>query len=311
MLAAQQAEPFDSPDWIFELDTGGVRSMAVFDGGSVVLQGQNGADLTPIYPELRAIAGQIDLRQAVVDGEIVAMGKNGAPDFSRLRPRLHALLQPRHPRFPPGPLHYVAADLLYADGTPLVGLPLRERKNLLHALLRPSPLFQACEFIEGDGVAFYEAVSRHRLEGVVAKRKESPYRPGERSPDWVRIPAARSASLVIGGYTFGGRSKKEAFSSLLLGVFQGRDLVYAGRAASSLSAAEAWRTVRLLEGLHTADCPFTQPPRVTALTFWCRPALAGQFRVGEPAPDGTFRFAVFMALRPDISPEDCLLEPAG
>ncbi len=315
MLPSRAEEPFDSPDWLFELRWGGVRALASIDGGRVELSGQNGADLTDAYPELQALACQLSAHSAVLDGEIVAFGPAGYPDLTRLRSRLNRLVRPQAAGLLDQPLPrgrsftYQVSDLLLIDGESLLDRPLWQRKNLLHARLRPTALAWACDFVEEEGNAFFDAVCEHRLEGIIAKHKYSVYRPGRRSGSWLEIPAMAVGQFVIGGYTFGGQ-KKAPFDSLLLGAYQGRDLVYAGRAGAALSNPEGWRTERLLQGLHTPCCPFRNPPAVQQFSYWCRPTLVCQARIGERAPDGTLRFAVFIALRPDISPRDCVVEAA-
>ena len=129
----------------------------------------------------------------------------------------------------------------------------------------------------------------------------------ERSRFWLEIPATEVAHFVIGGYTFGGGRRKEPFESLLLGAYRGRELAYAGRATAGISSTEGWRTVKLLEGLHTPHCPFADPPALQRFSHWCQPTLVCQVRPGERGPDGTLRFAVFVCLRPDLAPDSCHL----
>lgn len=306
MLPTRATEPFDSPDWLFELKWSGVRALAFIDKSKVALYGQNRRDLTDGYPELQGLPAQLKGNNAVLDGEIVALSSKGYPDPELLRPRLNLLLNTQSAQVPRSSLFYQASDLLILDGQVLLDHPLWQRKNLLHAHLSPSKVAQVCDFIEGEGVAFFDAVCEHHLDGIIAKNKFSPYRPGQRSRYWLDIAAVDVGYYVIGGYTFGGGHKKNAFQYLLLGEYRGRDLVYIGRATAGLSTSEAWRTVRLLEDLHTPHCPFVQLPAVNRFSYWCEPKLVCQVRLGERAPNGELRFAVFVSLRPDISPQDCV-----
>lgn len=313
MLPTKATEPFDSPDWLFELKWGGVRALAFIDKGQVVLRGQNRRDLTHAYPELHGLPEQLKGDCAVLDGEIVALSSKGYPDLELLRSRLNLLLKTQTAQFPRSSLFYQVSDLLLLDGRVLLDCPLWQRKNVLHAHFSPSKVARVCDFIEGEGVAFFDAVSEHHLEAIIAKNKFSPYRPGQRSRLWLEVPAVDVGYYVIGGYTFGGGRKQDAFQSLLLGEYRGENLVYVGRATAGLSTPEAWWTVRLLEDMHTSRCPFVQTPAVKRFSYWCEPKLVCQVRLGERSANGELRFAVFVSLRPDIPPQDCAVSqpPSG
>jgi len=304
MLPERGADPFDSPNWVYELDWGGVRALAIIRDGAATLRGQNGVDLTAVYPELAALPAAIHAKSAVLDGEIVAMTAAGRPDLELLRPRLNQLLGNHEVRLPKAALSFQVTDLLELDGTLLLDQPLWQRRNLLHVHFNPTEQAQISDIVEQDGVLFFSAVQENGLNGILAKRKDSPYRPGIRSDDWLEMPASEVSSLVIGGYTFAG-GNKQAFESLLLGRFHDGRLRYAGKATAGMATKEAWTTIHLLEGLHTAECPFADPPETGRFIHWCRPELVCEVRLGERGPDGLPRFATFVALRPDVAPEDC------
>ena len=310
MLPSKRREPFDSKDWIFELKWGGVRALAFIEDGKVTLRGQNQRDLTAGYPELQRMVEQLDGHQGVLDGEIVALGPKGRPNLDLLRPRLRYLL--KEGSEPPGraPLCYEVSDLLAFDGQLLTDLPLWARKNLLHARFKPTPVAQVSDFIEEEGTAFFDAVCELELEGMVAKKKQAAYAPGRRTRHWLEVPALGAGHFMIGGYTFGGGQKKAPFESLLLGAYQGKALRFAGRATASLSNPEGWRTVELLQQLHTPECPFEQAPPLNRFNYWCRPELACQVRTGERGSGGELRFGLFVCLRPDLAPQDCVWEEA-
>jgi len=307
MLPSKVSEPFDSPDWLFELKWGGVRALAFVERGKVAILGQNGAELTGAYPELQTLATQLKGTSAVLDGEIVALSADGVPRIELLRQRLDSLLKYREAHLPRLPFSYQIGDIIALDGVLQLESPLWQRKNLLHSHFQPSPVAQACDFIEGEGTAFFEAVCEHRLEGIIAKNKFSPYVPGKRTSYWLEVPTKEIGHYVIGGYTFGGGNQKRPFETLLLGAFRGHDLVYVGRATTGLSNPEGWRTVKLLEGMHTSSCPFVDPPSLDRFSYWCEPSLVCQVYIGERSPQGEPRFAIFVALRPDLAPEDCEL----
>lgn len=307
MLPVVVEEPFDSPDYIFEVKWGGVRAIARLERGEVRLHGRNLRDLTPLYPELAALARCLRAERAVVDGEIIAWGAEALPAFELLRPRL---LRPETPaaRARRSPVIYQVFDLLELDGRSLLRQPLFQRRNLLHAHLVPGRVVQVADFVRDDGSAFFEAIARHGLEGMVAKDKHSPYLPGQRSDAWKEVRALRSGDFVVGGYTFGGGRRREPVGSLLLGVYQDSRLEFVGQVSIGGTRREARLLLKLLTPLQTERCPFVQPPRVPRLLYWCRPELVCHVRYGEWGPDGRLRFPVFVAPRPDVPPDDCVRE---
>lgn len=304
MLPERGTEPFDSPNWVYELDWGGIRALAIIREGVVSLRGQNGVDLTASYPELAGLATCMRARTAVLDGDIVAMTAAGRPDLELLRPRLNQLLGNHEARLPKASLSFQVTDLLELNGALLIDEPLWQRRNLLHVHFNPTERAQISDIVEQDGVLFFSAVQENGLNGILAKRKDSAYRPGARSDDWLELPAAEVTSLVIGGYTFRG-GRKQPFETLLLGRYRNGVLHYAGKATAGMANAEGWRTVRMLEGLLSSECPFADPPETGRFVYWCRPELVCEVRMGERGPGGLPRFATFVALRPDVAPEDC------
>ena len=250
MLPVLHDEPFDSPDHIFEIKWGGVRAIAEIDGRDIRLHGQNLRDLTPLYPELSAVAGSISAHHAVVDGEIVAWGEENVPAFDALRPRL---FRPDEPitRSRRAPLMFQMFDMLELNGRWLLHYPLFERRNLLHERLQPNRVAAAADFVREDGIAFFEAVVTHKLEGIIAKDKLSQYLPGQRSPAWQEIRAIQSDNFVIGGYTFGGGRKKDLLSSLLIGAYRGNRLDFVGEVNVGCSDREMRQLLDLVTPLHS------------------------------------------------------------
>jgi len=309
MLPVLHDEPFDSQDHIFEIKWGGVRAIAEINGREVRLHGQNLRDLTPIYPELSAVGGAVSAHHAVVDGEIVAWGEENIPAFDALRPRL---FRPDEPvtRGRPAPLMFQMFDMLELNGRWLLHYPLFERRNLLHERLQPNRYAAAADFVREDGIAFFEAVVTHKLEGIVAKDKLSVYTPGRRSLAWQEIRASQSDNFVIGGYTFGGSSqsarKKDLIASLLIGAYRGEHLEFVGEVHVGCSAREQQQLLDLVMPLHAAQSPFSEPPEVERFFYWCRPELACHVRYSQWTADGMLRFPLFVAPRPDIPPEECI-----
>jgi DNA ligase D-like protein (predicted ligase) len=340
MLPALAPEPFDSPDHLFELKWGGVRALAFVRGGRLRLQGSNLRDITALFPELAELPSQLRAGEALLDGEIVALGPQGYPDFDVLRSRLNSyaiegLAKPREaapqfvgqafqpgrgrraeagkPRLPGSTsgsrvraaISYQAFDLLFLKDRPLLNRPLRERRAVLQGALDAGRAARPCDFIENDGIAFFEAAVEHKLEGIVAKEKDSLYFPGKRSSAWLEVRSLQASQFVIGGYTFGGGARRDAFHGLLLGAYRRGQLRYAGHATGGYSEREARGLAGLLSRLHAAQPPFADPPAIQRLIFWVRPEVVCQVRFSHWGPQGRLRFPVFMALRPDLSPEDC------
>lgn len=306
MLPTVVDEPFDSPDYIFEVKWGGVRVIAQVDWGDVRLHGRNQRDLTLLYPEVQSLARCLDARTAIVDGEVLAWGTENLPTFELLRPRL---LQPDAPVSPPrrSPVVYQAFDLLELDGEPLLERPLVERRNLLYERLHPDRFVQAADFVREDGVAFFEAVALHRLEGIIAKDKRSPYLPGQRTDAWKEVRAVQSDDFVVGGYTFGGGLRNDPIGALLLGAYDHGKLAFVGQVSVGCGDREAKQLLALLAPLHADASPFIEPPDVGArFLYWLRPELACHVRYGGWGPDGQLRFPLFVAPRPDVPPEECV-----
>ena len=314
MLATSAPDPFDSKEHIFELMWGGVRALAYVRDKHVRLRGSNGLDLGAAFPEFDLIAERIDAREAIIDGEITVVDSEGFPAFDALRPRLHAIIDAggappvdlAKPRRIAGQPVFQAFDLLWEDGRSLMPKPLWQRKNRLHEILRPSAEFCAVDFVDDEGVAFFDAVLQRRLEGVVAKEKQSPYAAGARSKAWQQVRALHSGDFVIGGYTIGGTQRRgEPFSQLLLGIYDGDRLEYVGSVSGGMTDSEAKQLVSRLEDNIAGMPHFADPPRIQRLTYWTQPTLVCHVRFSEWTKDGYLRFPIFSALRPDLQPEDC------
>jgi bifunctional non-homologous end joining protein LigD len=317
MLAQEAPEAFDSREHIFELMWGGLRAMAFVRDGVVRLVGRNGLNLTPYVPELTHIPGMITARDAIFDGEIVVVDGAGHPSFDALRPRLHAMAvtedQPpvefTKPRRIDGQICYQAFDILWLDGRSLIEKALWQRKNRLHDVIRPSPEFAAVDFVDDEGIAFFDAVLQRRLEGIVAKKKNSEYAPGTRSRDWLEVRALHSGDFVIGGYTFGGtRRKGEPFSQILLGGYSDGRFEYVGAVSGGMNDIEAKQLISVLEPLVTEFPPFDDPPPIARLIYWTEPKVVCHVRFSEWSRDGHLRFPIFSALRPDLAAEHCVID---
>jgi DNA ligase D-like protein (predicted ligase) len=323
MLATEAGEPFDSPDYVFELMWGGLRAMAHVRDGAVHLRARNGRDLTPYFPELLCIPDRLRAREAILDGEIVGIDAQGHPAFDMLRPRLQLMADavgPDREQVPDlpvqlklkrltGQLSFQAFDLLWLDGRSLIDRPLWQRKNRLHDIISAGAEFAAVDFVDDEGIAFYDAVLQRRLEGIVAKQKTSLYTPGRRSKSWLEIRALQSGDFVVGGYTIGGaRRRGEPFSQLLLGGYADGRFEFVGAVSGGLSDAEAKALIARMEPLLVEASPFFDTPQIPRLIYWTRPELVCHVRFSEWTREGQLRFPIFSALRPDIDARDCVID---
>lgn len=309
MLARPVAEPFDSPDHLFEAAWGGVRALAFIEGGRLRIQGRDLKVITGQYLDLEAIPALVSGDGVVLDGEIVVLDGQGRPSYSRLQERLRRSERGEQMRAARRiPVTYVAYDILYWEHKPLLFEPLARRKHVLQDTVRASTPLRVAEFIEGAGISFFQAAEQLGFDGMAAKHKEGIYLPGKRSSGWLEVKVARSGLFVVGGYTFGGK-RKEPFASLLLGAYEGDRLAYAGSVSGGFSEAARKEVYERLVPLHTDACPFAEPPaHLQRFIYWCRPDLVCQVKFGDLTRDRRLRFPLFVALRPDVSPRDCALE---
>jgi len=314
MLATLADRPFDDPDWLFEVKWDGYRIEAVAGDGQVGLFTRTGHDAGSYFPDLLGPPDWIAAREAIVDGEIVALDPDGLPSFELLQARLGG--RPRGGPAPPdrsagrASLVYQVFDLLHLDGRSLLRVRLEDRKRLLRSVLRERPDIRYAGHVEADGVAFYRAVVERGLEGVVAKRRASPYLPGRRSPDWLKLKARPEQEFVVGGY-LPGEGRHASLGSLLLGVYENGVLRYAGRVGSGIDE----RTRRALRGrldaLARPLAPFDPLPPLGAdlhRAHWVEPALVVRVRFANWTRDGIVRQASLEGVDPEGDPATVIRE---
>jgi bifunctional non-homologous end joining protein LigD len=311
MLAVPVAEPFSRRGWLFEMKYDGVRALATIRDGSVHLRGRSGREETGRYPELAALTGALRAHEAVVDGEIVALDEEGRPSFERLQRRIN-VTGARQVALAAAEVaaSYAAFDLLHLDGHDLRDLPLTLRKRLLRELLTESGEVRYADHVEDDGEGLFAAIRERGLEGMVAKRGDSRYEGGKRSPAWLKVKAWCEQDCVICGLAAGRGGRTGSIGSLVLGVYEDGRLVHAGQAGSGLDEAMIEVLRRRLEPLRTERSPFDPPPSIPQPVTWVRPELVCNVRFSEWTSAGTMRHPVFRGLRPDVRPEDCVRERA-
>jgi bifunctional non-homologous end joining protein LigD len=316
MAATLVEEPFDDDKWIFEIKWDGVRAIAVCSEETMLLS-RNRRDITKTYPELDSVHERLVALDAVVDGEIVALS-GGRPSFERLQSRMN--LQNEHEirrSMKTCPVSYVVFDLLYLDGRSLISEPVERRKELLSELVVPSERLQVSHSESGIGTALFQAARERKLEGVVGKKLGSPYRPGKRTREWVKIKAIYDADVVVGGWSSGEGSRSSSFGALLVGAFADEGLVYLGSVGTGFSEKMLGEVFPKLRQLESLECPFIGGlEAVKAGRFgkaikdphWITPELVARIEYRELTAGLRLRAGSFKGLRTDKDPEDCLLD---
>ncbi|MBA2564394.1 MAG: DNA ligase D [Gemmatimonadetes bacterium] len=296
-------------EWIYEIKLDGVRALAIRSADEVRLVTRNAKEVAFRYPEVSQALAALQGGDFVMDGEIVAFDEQGRSRFELLQGRIHLAENDRIAAAARSvPLFYHAFDLLHAEGHDLAGAPLVGRKAILQAWLEtvdaPSCVRYSDHF-EGDGKAFLAAACGRGLEGVIAKRRDAPYR-GARTGDWVKLKCVGRQELVIGGFTppQGARSH---FGALLVGVYAGNRLIYAGKVGTGFDEATLTDLSRRLASIPRKDPPFVDPPRERGVT-WVEPRLVAEVRFTEWTSDGKLRHPAFAGLRDDKPPRECVRE---
>ena len=300
MMAVLTAEPFDDDEWLFEVKWDGHRCLANL-GTSTRLTSRTSRDMTAQFPELIDLHRQLAARNAVIDGEIVALDRDGRPSFERMQDRFHRTPDELARHKGRVPVQFLAFDLLWLDGQSLLELPLVERRARLVEVLVETRDIRLSQVVEGAGTAFFEQVKALKLEGIVAKRAASPYRPGARSPDWRKIKALCLQDCVIVGWTPGKGGRAATLGSLLLAVYDGGRLRYAGNVGTGFTHAFLADLLERLQQLQV-DKPqfegFEGTPRPRGARF-VRPELVCEVEYLKWTQDDKLRAASFKGLRPD------------
>lgn len=305
--------PRDEKDWAFEIKWDGVRALAYSQPGRITLMSRNLIDITQRYPELRLLNRALSSHSAILDGEIVAFDEEGRPSFKTLQQRMHLNSDSairRHAEH--GGLTYVIFDLLFFDGHSLLDVPYEQRRAQLEALDLNGDAWQTPSYHRGNGKRLLEATAKQGLEGVVAKRLTSPYEPGRRSANWVKVKNSRRQELVIGGWISGKGRRSESVGALLLGHYEHDEngaphFRYAGKVGTGFSASELDRLQELLTQIKRDTSPFDgrQPERAAQFV---EPKLVAEIEFTEWTRDGSLRHPSYKGLRDDKAARDVVRE---
>jgi bifunctional non-homologous end joining protein LigD len=298
--------PFRDPDWLFEVKWDGYRIQAVIDDGTVKPFTRRGLDGDTYFRGFLAPATWIGATQAIVDGEVVALDEQGAPDFGLLQEAISGLRAggrtgsgSRRANGSGSPrLVYQAFDLLYLDGRSLLQVPLEDRKHLLRSVLRETGRVRYASHVETEGVEFHRAAKERGLEGIVAKLRRSRYEPGARSPAWLKIKIRPEQELVVGGYTPGEGNAKD-LGALAVGVYENGQLRFAGKVGSGFNARTRKELRARLEKLETprpAFDPAPEPKGELRKIVWVKPELVIRADLGGWTREGFVRQTSFKGI---------------
>lgn len=300
MLATLVKGPFDHPDWIFEVKWDGYRAVAEIRDGDVSLYSRNLISLNkkflPLVESLKKFRFE-----AVLDGEIVVVDDRGHPDFGMLQD---------YRKSPSGHLLYYAFDLLYFQGHDLTNLPLLRRKELLKKILPSDPKIKFSDHVSKEGVLFFKVVKEKGLEGIIAKHSQSIYLMGRRSGQWLKVKTQLTQEGVIAGFTK-PRGSRRYFGTLVLGVFEGDELVCIGHSGGGFTTKDLKKIREKLNPLIQKRCPFDVEPQTNAPVTWVKPELVCEVIFHGWTDEGLMRQPVFLRLREYKTAREVVREKPG
>lgn len=287
-------------DYVYEVKLDGQRTIAEISPKKLLLYTRSFQDVTDKYPELSELTSSIHAKSAILDGEIVAL-QDGIPSFALMQQRMN-LRDVRKLRTIADevPVLYYAFDILQLNGKSLLRMPLLERKKILAKIVNTSehvkmlPAFDSRDLIMDKALEF-------GYEGVVAKKKDSFYLPGQRTDLWQKYKFQNTDSFVIGGWTEGGRSKN--FGALLIGKYEGKKLIHVGRAGTGFTEKTIGLLMELFKEFETPHSPFdVLTEKIPEKVHWLKPRFVAEVKFKEWTKAGTLRAPVFMGLRDDLAP---------
>lgn len=293
MLCTLVEQPFTKPEWLFEIKWDGFRAIASKHEQRVELYSRTHQDFSAHYPPIFEAVRVLE-HDVILDGEIVVVDEQGVPHFEWLQMwRLK----------PQGTIAYYVFDILWCNGHDVRTMPLRVRKALLSAVLPTDGPIRFSDHVEAEGEKLFAQMQRRGLEGVVAKQANSPYRQGMRGSDWLKIKTKARQEVVIGGFTE-PRGSRQYLGSLLVGVYEGDQLVYVGHSGGGIPDEQRRQLRARLEKIERASSPFSIEPEPNAPVHWVRPELVCEMSFTEWTADNLMRHPVYEGLRSDKDPRD-------
>jgi len=296
MLATLIDAPFDDPAWVFETKWDGFRMVTEIKNGVVALYSRNGEVVSERYKPITQALRKIK-HDCVLDGELVALDKQGVPHFQRLQNALRTKVK----------LQYCVFDLMFLDGTDLRSLSLLERKERLEKILPKDTLIQFSEHRFEHGKRFFVEAKKKKEEGIMAKRAQGSYLSGKRTREWLKIKTGARQEVVIVGFTKPRRSRKY-FGSLVLAVREGKKWRYVGHVGTGFDATTLKDMHERLLPYIAAHKPFDEKVKYEDDTTWVRPKLVGEVKFTEWTAGGEMRHPSFIGLRDDKKAEEVVRE---
>jgi bifunctional non-homologous end joining protein LigD len=312
----------DGEDWAYEIKWDGVRVLGYAARGKWGMLSRRLEDVSARYPELEPIAEELSDHAAVLDGEVVALDPEGRPRFQLIQGRMGLTSAAAvKAKMKQTPVDYVIFDLLHLDGRCVRDLPYLQRRELLESLGLDGPRWRTPRFRHGGGADLLEAARRQGLEGIVAKRCDSPYRPGKRTGEWIKTRVWQRQEFVIGGHIPGEGKRAERVGSLLIGYYDKRRselgkgekqlLHFAGGVGSGLKESDIDLLTKELKRRRRKTSPFdVGAPRgpKAKLAVWCEPELVCEVSWTEWTNEGTLRQPAFKGMRDDKEPREVVRE---
>ena len=288
MFATAVDKPFSDPEWLFELKLDGFRAIADLSGKEVLLYSRNGLSLKERYPSISDALKKMKVN-AILDGEVVLLNEENKPDFQKLQ---------NYGNNKNYPLVYYVFDLLELKGKSLIEEPLIERKKMLKRIIKKSPVIRYCDHVEENGKDFFKVLTSDDLEGMMAKKMDSLYKPGYRTREWLKIKFHKSQEAIIVGFTAPKGSRKY-FGSILLAQYRKDKLCYIGHAGTGFSESTLKDLYEKMRVLKTDKSPFDRTIRVNSPVTWIKPMLVCEVSYSEITREGMLRHPVYKGLRPE------------
>lgn len=314
MLASAGRLPPVAEDehWAYEMKWDGVRAIVYVSPSSLSMRSRNDLEISSAYPELAGLSAAVGSASLVLDAEVVGFDSAGKVSFAALQQRMHvrgaAAVRAAASKVA---VSLLVFDVLSVDGSLLLDEPYERRRDALDGLGLRGSHWDVPPVMAGlSGAEALQVSQAQGLEGIMVKRRSSPYQPGRRSADWVKVKNFATQEVVIAGWKAGSGRRAQGIGSLLLGVQSDAGLVYVGNVGTGFTAAALSSLEQLLEPLVVSRSPFAVPVPTAATrdVTWVAPSLVGEVEFGNWTPDGRLRHPSWRGLRPDKSADDVVVE---
>ncbi|HEX4621474.1 MAG TPA: hypothetical protein VH208_07900 [Myxococcaceae bacterium] len=308
MFPGGASEPFDSREHLFEVRWDGLRALAFVEGGGYHLQDQSGRNISELFPELGELPRRLSVDEVILDGIVVISDAQGLPDFGALDRRMRlssaegvAQAAARQAAA------FIVFDILYAEARSVMSMTLLKRRRLLREVLAGEGRICLSDAVPAEGIAFFEAAREMGIQAVIAKRKDSLYLPGGRSPSWLLVQDVPRQDVVVAGYVPDASGKP--FEALLAACYVDQRLTYAGAVGGGFDQRTERLLASALPGLRAgAEVP-EGAGRVPEEAVWVRPELVASVKFSEWTPEGLLRFPIFVGMHPEVDPRACVRHP--